>query len=666
MTETYSPLTINSLRVLAIDMIEQADSGHPGLPMGAAPMAYVLWQNHLRFDPQHPLWPDRDRFVLSGGHGSALLYALLHTYGYDLPMDELKRFRQWESRTPGHPEFDLTPGVEATTGPLGQGMCNAIGMAIAERALAHRFNRPDHTVVDHLTYALVTDGDLMEGVTAEAASYAGHLGLGKLICLYDSNDISLDGPTSMTWTEDVARRFEAYGWQVLTVADGDRDLASIDQALTAAKAETARPSLIVVKTTIGYGSPNKQGTSDVHGSPLGPKEAALARQTLGWPVETPFTVPDEVLTHAEAGASRGVAAHAAWNQRFHAWSLAHPDLARDWHAAMTFELTEGWEECLPSFAAGDAPATRQASGKVMNALASALPWLMGGDADLSVSTKTALSGQGSFNGQTGAGRNLHFGVREHGMGAIANGMAYHGGVRPYVSTFLVFSDYMRPAVRLAAMNGLPVVFIWTHDSVALGEDGPTHQPVEHVMSLRLIPGLTVLRPSDANETREAWRFIAEHNEGPAALILSRQGMTTLDRTRLGPAEGLHHGAYILAEATHAEAKVILIATGYEVHVALEARHLLEEAGVPTRVVSMPSWELFASQPRAYRDEVLPPGGALRVSIEAGSTLGWERWVGADGITVGVDRFGASAPWKVTMKALGLTGEAVAARVRERL
>ncbi len=480
-------------------------------------MAYVLWQHHLRHSPTHPHWPDRDRFVLSAGHGSALLYTLLHLTGYDVSIDDLQAFRQWGSRTPGHPEVHLTAGVEATTGPLGQGSANAVGMAMAERMLAHRFNRPGHTIVDHWTYALVSDGDLMEGVSAEAASLAGHLHLGKLIYLYDSNHISLDGPTALAFsTEDVAARYRAYGWHVLHVANGDTDVRAIDDAVRQARAETSRPSLIVVETTIGYGSPNKQGTADAHGSPLGSAEVALTKQRLGWDPALTFHVPDSVRQDMGGAVERGVQAEAAWAARFDAYARAHPDLAAAWHATMRGDLPAGWDADLPAWPAGESVPTRQAGGKVLNAIARRVPWLVGGDADLSVSTTTALKDAGSFDGQSGAGRNVHFGVREHAMGAIANGMAYHGGVRPFVSTFFVFSDYMRPPVRLAALSHLPVIYVWTHDSVLLGEDGPTHQPVEHLMSLRALPNLHVVRPADANETAEAWRWAMTHRSGPVA------------------------------------------------------------------------------------------------------------------------------------------------------
>jgi transketolase len=657
-------LSINTIRTLAIDAVQKANSGHPGLPLGAAPMAYVLWQRHLRHNPTDPHWPDRDRFVLSAGHGSMLLYCLLHLTGYDLTMDDLKAFRQWNSRTPGHPEAKLTPGVEATTGPLGQGTANAVGMAIAERALAHRFNRPGHTIVDHRTYAIVSDGDLMEGVSAEASSLAGHLRLGKLIFLYDCNHVSLDGPTSLAFsTEDVGARYEAYGWQVLNVANGDTDTDAIDAAISAAEADTTRPSLIVIRTTIGYGAPHKQGTSEAHGSPLGAEEVALTKKALGWDPDKSFYVPEPALTHFRSAIDGGRQAQAEWQQRFDAYAAAFPDLAAEWQRTMRGELPQGWDAELPVFGAADAQATRQASGKALNAIAKRVPSVIGGDADLSVSTSTALKDAGSFDGQTGAGRNLHFGVREHAMGGIANGLAYHGGVRPFVATFFCFADYMRPAVRLAALNELPVTFVWTHDSIGLGEDGPTHQPIEHLMSLRAMPHLSVIRPCDANETVEAWRWAMTHREGPVALVLTRQKLPIIDRTRFGAASGLARGAYILADAEGGSVDAIVIATGSEVPLALAARELLSKEGLRVRVVSMPCWETFAAQGEEYRETVLPAAVRARVSVEAGATFGWSQWIGLEGIAIGVDRYGASAPGETTMEKLGFTAENVARALR---
>ena len=657
-------LSINTLRTLAMDGVQRANSGHPGLPMGAAPMAYVLWARHLRFDPRDPRWPDRDRFVLSAGHGSMLLYGLLHLFARTLTIDDLRAFRQWGSRTPGHPEDFLTPGVEATTGPLGQGSANAVGMAMAERFLAHRFNRPGHTVVDHRTFALVSDGDLMEGVSAEAASLAGHLRLGKLVYLYDANDVTLDGPTSLSFTgEDVAARYSAYGWQVLKVEQGDTDLDAIDRAIGEAVADTARPSLIVVRTTIGYGSPNKAGKSAAHGSPLGDKELALAKKQLGWTETEPFTVPSEVSAHMDVIGDRGHQARGAWDRAFGAYTAEHADLAREWERCLAGELPEGWDAELPRFKVGDSVATRAAAGKVQNAIAARVPELLGGDADLGGSTKTVVSDGGSFDGQTGAGRNIHFGVREHAMGSICNGLQYHGGVRPFAATFFCFSDYMRPAVRLAALTGQPVIYVWTHDSIGLGEDGPTHQPVEHLMALRAVPHLHVVRPADAGETVEAWRLAMERREGPTALVLSRQDLPVLDRPDGGKDGGLRRGAYVLRDPDGGAPEVILIGTGSEVEVALAAQAKLAAAGVRARVVSMPCWEAFAAQPAAYRDEVLPPTIRARVSVEAGVTFGWRTWTGDHGESVGLDRFGASAPAEVLMEKLGITADAVAAAAR---
>ncbi|MFN8625619.1 MAG: transketolase [Candidatus Binatia bacterium] len=657
-------LSINTIRTLAIDAVQKANSGHPGLPLGAAPMAYALWQHHLRHNPKDPLWPDRDRFVLSGGHGSMLLYALLHLTGYDISLDDLMSFRQWGSRTPGHPEMHQACGIEATTGPLGQGTGNAVGMAIAERALAHHFNRPGHTIVDHRTYALVTDGDLMEGVSAEASSLAGHLRLGKLIFLYDCNHVSLDGPTSLAFsTENVMDRYRAYGWQVLRVEDGNSNIGAIDAALVAAKADNLRPSLILIETTIGYGSPHKQGTSEAHGSPLGVEETALTKQALGWDPARKFYVPDEALARFRTAIARGEQEQREWRRRFDAYAQAYPDLAAEWQRMMRRELPPQWDSELPSFSPADSLATRQAGGKVLNAIAQRVPWLIGGDADLSVSTNTALKEGGSFDGQSGAGRNLHFGVREHAMGAIANGLAYHGGLRPFASTFFVFSDYMRPPVRLAALSGLPVIYVWTHDSVALGEDGPTHQPIEHLMALRAMPNLAVVRPCDANETVEAWRWAMTQQTGPVAIVLSRQKVPTLDRQRFASAAGLARGAYVLAEAEDGPPQVIILGTGAEVHVALTARARLTAEGIATRVVSMPCWETFAAQSADYRELVLPSSVRARVSVEAGVTFGWCRWIGDCGIAIGVERFGASAPGEVILEKFGLTADNVAAAVR---
>ncbi len=668
-TADVSKRCIDTLRTLAIDAIQNASSGHPGLPLGAAPMAYVLWQEHLRHNPTDPRWPNRDRFVLSAGHGSMLLYGLLHLTGYELSMDELRSFRQWGSKTPGHPEWGLTPGVEATTGPLGQGAANAVGMAMAERYLAQRFNRPSHTIVDHYTYALISDGDVMEGVAAEAASIAGHLGLNKLIYLYDFNEVTLDGPASLSFSEDVSRRYESYGWQVIRVDDGDNDLAAIDAAIRTAKSDRRRPSLILVHTTIGYGSPNKAGTAAAHGSPLGVDEVAATKRALGWDPEAQFLVPEPVGEHMGQARTRGADAQAEWEARMAAYGESYPELAAAWQACLAGELPSDWDSQLPSWEVGTEVATRSAASKAQQALADHIPWLFGGDADLGCSTKTLLPNGGDFN-RKGTGRNIHFGVREHAMGAICNGMHYHGGVRPYAATFFVFSDYMRPAVRLAALNHQPVIYVWTHDSVGVGEDGPTHQPVEHLMALRAIPNLHVVRPADAIEATEAWRYAVARTEGPTALVLTRQNVPVFARlsaqtpaaddavaTAASAGHGLARGAYVVADPG-ATPDAIIIATGSEVSLALAARDQLAEKQITARVVSMPCWKQFRAQPAEYRESVLPSAVTARVSVEAGVTLGWEAFIGLEGRAVGLDRFGASAPGEVLFEKLGLTAERV--------
>jgi len=656
MSKTDLPtLAINTLRTLSIDAVQKANSGHPGLPLGCSPMAYVLWQHHLKHDPSAPTWFDRDRFVLSAGHGSALLYSLLHLTGYDLGLDELQQFRQWGSRTPGHPEWHDTPGVEATTGPLGQGAANAVGMAIAERYLATLFNRPGHAIIDHQTYALVSDGDLMEGVVSEASSIAGHLGLGKLMFLYDANQITLDGPLSLTMDEDVGARYAAYGWHVQHVEDGNADLAALDAAITAAKAETERPSIIIIRTTIGFGSPKKAGSSAAHGSPLGEPEVAATKQALGWDPAAHFLVPDEVRAHMAEGGKRGAEAHTAWDSRLAAYRMAHPDLAALLETAIKGELPAGWDRELPSAALGSKPvATRSSGGTVMIALAAKIPWLFGGDADLGGSTKTIVPG-GNYV-KAGEGKNLRFGIREHAMGSIGNGLLYHGGVRPFVATFFAFSDYMRPPVRIAALSKLPAIFVWTHDSVGLGEDGPTHQPVEHLMALRAMIGLSVFRPCDANETAAGWRYALTRTHGPTALVLSRQDLPVVTAPS---APGAERGGYVLADGNDA----IIIATGSEVWVALAAREQLAKAGVSARVVSLPCWELFAEQPQAYRESVLPAAQHRRVSIEAGVTFGWREYIGDRGVAIGIDRYGASAPGELVLEKLGITAAAVVEAVQ---
>ncbi len=664
-SSSLDQLCINAIRTLSLDAVEKANSGHPGLPLGAAPMAYALWQRHLKHDPRDPAWPDRDRFVLSAGHGSMLLYSLLHLTGYDVSIEDVKAFRQWGSKTPGHPEFGVVPGAEATTGPLGQGTANAVGMAMAERYLAQRFNRPGHAIVDHHTFCLVGDGDLMEGISAEAASLAGHLGLGKLIYLYDSNDVSLDGPCAMHFTEDTAKRYEACGWHVQTVTDGDRDVDGVDRAIAAAKAETARPSLIIVKTTIGFGAPNKGGKCDAHGAPLGADEAALTKEVLGWEGGE-FEVPADVLAHFRDAIGRGEAARQDWHDRFKAWAAEFPALAAEWMLAQAGELPADWDADMPAFETGGKLATRESGGKALNAIAARVPWFFGGDADLGCSTKTVVGGETDFEGRDGSGRNVRYGVREHAMGAIANGIAYHGGAKTYTATFFVFSDYMRPAMRLAAMNHLPVVNVFTHDSIGVGEDGPTHQPIEQLMSLRAMPNLVVLRPCDAGETVEAWRIAMTEKRRPVVLVLSRQKLETLDRNAHAPASGLRRGAYVLRDTPGLDPRAILIATGSEVPLALGAQRELEAQGVPTRVVSMPSWELFAEQDAAYRASVLPPAIRARVSIEAGATFGWERWIGPDGAAIGIDRFGASAPGGKLFEEFGFTVASVVQTVRGRI
>ncbi len=652
-------LSVNSIRTLSIDAVQKANSGHPGMPLGAAPMAYVLFQRHLKFNPKNPNWFDRDRFVLSAGHGSMLVYSLLHLYGYDVTMDDVKNFRQWKSKTPGHPEYFLTPGVEATTGPLGQGTANVVGMAIAERKLADLLK--GSALVDHYTYAIVSDGDLMEGISAEAASLAGHLQLGKLICLYDSNDISLDGPTSMTFsTEDVAQRYESYGWQVLYVQNGDTDLDAIDVAIQEAKTDTLRPSLIVVKTTIGFGSPNKAGKSSSHGSPLGPDEVAATKAKLGWKSNESFFVPQEVYDHCALAAKRGQQEETTWNKILSVTETKNPQIFKTFKNCVDQKFSDDTYSSLPVYSVGEDMASREAGGKILNAIANKVPFFFGGDADLSCSTNTAIKDGGSFNGQTGAGRNIHYGVREHAMGAIANGIAYHGGLRSYTATFFCFFDYMKPALRLSALNHLPVTYVYTHDSIGLGEDGPTHQPVEHLMALRAIPNTITLRPCDANETREAWWFAMNRKDGPTALVFSRQKLKTLDRSKMGSEKGLARGAYILSAVDGAE--MAIVATGSEVGLALEVQESLKAKGVMANVISMPSIELFMKQDSAYQESVLPRAMTKRVSIEAGVTFGWKEIVGTDGLCIGVDQFGTSAPAPKIYEEYGLTNPKITERI----
>ena len=653
MTSDLQTLAINTIRTLSIDAVQKADSGHPGLPMGAAPMAYALWMNHLRFNPHNPQWANRDRFILSAGHGSMLLYALLYLTGYDLPLEQLQNFRQWGSHTPGHPEHGETPGVETTTGPLGQGASNAVGFALAEAYLAGYFNRPGYNIVDHYTYALVSDGDLMEGVASEAASLAGTWGLGKLIYLYDNNKITLDGATDMTFTEDVSARFRAYGWHTVDVQDGN-DVDAILAAIAEAKGVTDQPSLISIRTVIGYGSPNKGGTSKAHGSPLGKDEIKLVKEFYGWPQED-FYVPGEALEHFREAGERGVKLEAAWKEQFRLWRGEFPDLARVWDEAHEGKLPAGWDADIPIFKPEKAIATRNASGEVLNAIARHFPTMIGGDADLAGSTKTLLKGADNTGQHKAAERNLRFGVREHGMGAIVNGLALHGGiVKPYTATFLTFSDYMRGSIRLGALMGVPAVYVFTHDSIGLGEDGPTHQPVEHTVALSAIPQLTVIRPADANETAAAWHT-AMKLKGAVVLIFTRQDLPVLtgDPIRAGVAKG----GYVLAGG-EGTPEVILISRGSEVHIAHEAYKTLTTEGVKARLVSLPSWQLFDAQEAAYRESVLPGAVTRRVSIEAGVTLGWDRYVGAGGVKIGIDRFGASAPYERIYQEYGLTADAV--------
>jgi transketolase len=651
---TLEDICINTIRGLSMDAVQKANSGHPGAPMGLAAAGYVLWHRFLVHNPQNPAWVNRDRFVLSSGHASMLLYSLLYLTGYGLTLEDLMNFRQWGAKTPGHPEYRHTPGVETTTGPLGQGIANAVGMAMAERHLAARFNRPGHALVDHYTYVMCGDGDLMEGLSTEAASLAGHLGLGRLVCLYDNNKISIEGSTDLTFTEDVPRRFAAMGWHVQEVADGN-DLAAIAAAIAAAKAEDARPSLISIRTEIAYGSPNKQGSADAHGAPLGEAEVCLTKKQLGCPEDAHFCVPDSALATMRESVAKGAAAEAEWRQRFDAYRAAHPDLARELLAALSGTLPADWPAALPVFAPADGPvATRSASGAVLNALAAKIGCLMGGSADLAPSNKTLISGVPDFQKTSYHGRNIRFGVREHAMGAVLSGMALHGGIRPYGGTFLVFADYMRPAIRLAALMQLPVIYVFTHDSIAVGEDGPTHQPVEHLASLRIIPGLTVIRPADANETAAAWQQ-ALAAKGPVALILSRQKLPVLDRGVYRSASELSRGGYVLVDGGRSP-DVILIATGAEVHITLEAQKKLADQGVAARVVNLPSWELFEQQDAAYRETVLPSAVAARVAVEAGVPMGWERYVGCSGEVVGMTSFGASAPGSTVLQKFGFSAD----------
>jgi transketolase len=648
-------LAINTIRTLSMDAVQKANSGHPGTPMALAPLAYLLFDEYLHYNPANPDWPNRDRFVLSNGHASMLLYSVLFLTGFGLTLEDLKQFRQWDSKTPGHPEHGLTPGVETTTGPLGQGIGNAVGMAIAERWLAAHFNRENHPIVDYRIYAICGDGDLMEGVSGEASSLAGHLGLSNLTMFYDNNHITIEGQTEIAFTEDVAKRYQAYGWNVLSLDDVN-DLDSLRSAIAKAHAQQAKPNLIMVRTHIGYGAPKRQDTKEAHGEPLGEDQVRAAKRNYGWPEDKTFLVPPEVESHMRQALDRGAKLEQQWQQKYPAYRNAFPDLAAEWETMQAGRLPAGWDSKIPVFPA-DAKglATRESASKVENAIAANLPWLMGGAADLSPSTKTVIGSEPYFERET-AGRNMHFGIREHGMGSILNGMSV-SKLRAFGATFMVFSDYMRPSIRLAAIMRLPVTYVFTHDSIGLGEDGPTHQPIEHLTALRAIPGLTVIRPGDANETAEAWRYAIGSAKGPTALALTRQAIPTFDRSRMAAASGLRRGAYVLIESKNPE--VILIGTGSELQLCVAAFEKLDQQGVRARVVSMPSWEIFEQQDVAYKQSVLPDSILARVSVEAGSTLAWPKYVGPDGVAIGRDDFGASAPAKDLFKHFGFTPEHVA-------
>jgi len=659
-SQDLDQLSINTIRFLSVDAVQKANSGHPGLPMGAAVMAYVVWTRHLKHNPNNPNWADRDRFILSAGHGSMLIYSLLHLTGYDLPLEELRQFRQWGSKTPGHPESHMTPGVEVTTGPLGQGFANGVGMAVAERFLAEHFNTDDHTIVDHYTYAIVSDGDLQEGVSQEAASYAGTQGLGKLIYLYDDNEISIEGDTDVTFREDVGKRFEAYGWHVQGPIDGN-SIDEVDAAIYAAKAVTDKPSLIICTTTIGYGSPNKAGTGKAHGEPLGEEEVTLTKENLGWPQEPKFYIPGEALEHFREAVTNGEKWEEEWNTVFAEYKQANAGKAAQFVGQMAGKLPEGWADGVPTFKPSDGPvATRSAGGIVMNGMFKNLPAMLGGSADLAPSTKTWLKDAGRF-GWDPRGHNMQFGIREHAMGAIALGIAHHGGAIPFTATFLQFADYMRPPMRLAALSEQRVIFIFTHDSIGLGEDGPTHQPVEHLATLRAVPNMWVFRPADANEVAESWKLMLQRTGGPSAIALSRQNLPIYDRTKYGSASGTSQGAYILVD-TDMTPDVVLIATGSEVSLAFEAAEALSGEGISARVVSMPCMELFNHQPEDYRSRVLPPD-VPKLAIEAGVSFGWHKYILPGGDTVTIDHFGASAPGKIVMEKFGFSVENVVTKAK---
>lgn len=658
-------LCITTIRTLAIDAVQKANSGHPGAPMALAPLAYVLWTKIMHYNPENPNWLNRDRFILSNGHASMLLYAMLYLTGYDLSLDDLKSFRQWESKTPGHPEFGLAPGVETTTGPLGQGFMNAIGMALAEAHLAATYNRDKYNIIDHYTYVLCGDGDFMEGASHEAASLAGHLGLGKLICLYDDNHISIEGPTDLAYSDNVKGRFESYHWHVQDLGESANDLNTLTSALKIAQEEKDKPSLIIVRSHIGYGSPNMQDSSEVHGSPLGEEEVKLTKKSYGWPENEHFLVPQKVLSSMRESVERGRKFEHEWQKRHHDYQDAFPELAKQLEAALLAKLPQDWDKNIPDFKSSDGSlATRNVSGNVLNALAGKIPWLVGGSADLSPSTKTLIKSSGYLAKDGYENRNIAWGVREHVMCAACSGMALHGGIRPYASTFFVFTDYARPSIRLAAIMGLPVIYVMTHDSIGVGEDGPTHQPIEHLASLRAIPNLCVIRPADANEVAYAWRAAILRTDGPTMLILTRQGIPVFDRSEVSQAKGLLKGAYVLSPEKSEEPDILLLASGSEVQLILAAQKELAKEGIQARVISMPSWELFAEQPQDYREKVLPVQIKNRLAVETGVSTGWHKWVGDSGQIIALDHFGASAPYKTVLDKFGFTIENIVSRVRE--
>ena len=660
-------LSVNTIRTLSMDAVQKANSGHPGTPMALAPLTYVLWTRFLRYNPKDPKWLNRDRFVLSCGHASMLLYSMLYLTGYDCSLEEIKAFRQWGSKTPGHPEYGLTPGVETTTGPLGQGFMNAVGMAIAEAHLAAVFNRESHPIVDHHTYVICSDGDFMEGASHEAASVAGHLGLGKLIVVYDDNHISIEGPTEIAYSDDVAKRFEGYHWHVQDLGEKANDLEVLTQAMSDAKKETDRPSLIIVRSHIAFGAPNMQDTPEAHGSPLGDEEVELTKKFYGWPEKEKFLVPDQVRKHMGQAVDRGQKWEAEWQGMFSAYKNSHPDLAEKFEAALSGELPEGWDKNIPHFEPSDGSiATRSASSKIINGIAKGVPWLMGGSGDLAPSTRTLIDSSDYFAKGHYENRNIAWGVREHGMCGASSGMALHGGIRPFASTFFIFTDYARPSIRLASLMELPVIYLMTHDSIGLGEDGPTHQPVEHLASLRAMPHMCIIRPGDANETAYAWRAAMMRSDGPTMLVLTRQNLPILDRGIVASAEGVLRGAYVLSKEKGAVPKVVLIASGSEVQLIVGAQTKLAEEGIDTRVVSMPSWELFRNQPKSYRDEVLPPKVKTRLAVEAGAPFGWSEWVGEAGDVIGITKYGASAPYKESFKQYGFTIENVVSRAKKLL